>query len=197
MIFFLNYNMIIIIIIINIIFCCRCIDRCIYLNLVKSTQSAAELKALKHAAIGRYLMCKSLPYYFHLLYRSTFILLSAKVHAGSLHVSVIHRTLTWTWSFLCVRIHTSGLGTPTPSQHNIFDSEKLTIFVWAPDGIRTSVLWILRPTLHQLVGLGSHTQSTGCEFSQSKILCWLAVCVCESSHHFWLGKNSHPLCLVL
>ena len=39
-----------------------CIDRCIYLNLSKSAQSAAGLKALKPVANQRYLMCKSLPY---------------------------------------------------------------------------------------------------------------------------------------
>ena len=33
-----------------------------------------------------------------------------------------------TWSFLCVRIH-AGLGTPTVSQHTIFDSEKLSQIV--------------------------------------------------------------------
>ena len=47
-----------------------CIDSCIYLHLSKSTQSAAGLKALKPAANERYLMCKSLPYYFHLLYHT-------------------------------------------------------------------------------------------------------------------------------
>ena len=36
-----------------------CIDRRIYLNLFKSTQSSAGLKALKPAANGRYLLCKS------------------------------------------------------------------------------------------------------------------------------------------
>ena len=45
----------------------------IYLNLSKSSQSAGGLKALKLAANGRYLMCKSLPYYFYLLHRSPFI----------------------------------------------------------------------------------------------------------------------------
>ena len=34
----------------------------------------AGLKALKSAANGRYLMCKSFPYYLHLLYKSTFIM---------------------------------------------------------------------------------------------------------------------------
>ena len=57
-------------------------NRRIYLNLSKSTQSAAGLKALKPAVNGRYLMCKSMPYYIHLLYRSTFILLSAKCTLG-------------------------------------------------------------------------------------------------------------------
>ena len=46
------------------------------------------------------------------------------VHAGSIRVSVIHRTLTWptgslTWSFLRVRIHTNT----ESAQH--LDSEKL------------------------------------------------------------------------
>ena len=54
------------------------IDRRICLNIFKSTQSAAVLKALKIAAIGCHLMCKSLPYYLHLLSRSTFILLSVQ-----------------------------------------------------------------------------------------------------------------------
>ena len=59
------------------------IDGCIYyLNLSKSIQSAAGLKALKSAANGRYLMCKPLPYCCHLLYRSTFILLSLKCMLG-------------------------------------------------------------------------------------------------------------------
>ena len=51
-----------------------------------------------------------------------------------------------TWAFLCVRIHT-GVG--HISQHNILYSEKLTMFSCAPDGIRTLVLGILRPTLYQ------------------------------------------------
>ena len=56
------------------------------------------------------------------------------MYAGSFRVSVIHRTLTWTTgSLTCVRDHyyacvyTRGLGTPTASQQNNFDSEKLTI----------------------------------------------------------------------
>ena len=51
------------------------IDEHIYLNLSKSNQSATGLKALKPAANGHYLMCKSLPCYLHLLYKSTFMLL--------------------------------------------------------------------------------------------------------------------------
>ena len=51
------------------------------------------------------------------------------VHAGSFRVSVIHQTdIFWTtWSLSCVCDHscacvyTRGLGTPTASQHNIFD----------------------------------------------------------------------------
>ena len=131
---------------------------------MQSNQSAAGLKALKPAANGRCLVCKSSPYHFHLLYRSKYICpcwrgwlgvknqLSiypvSKVHAGSLRVSVIHLTLTWTTGTLaCVRdhsyacVHTRGLGTHTASQQNIFDSEKLRFFSCATDGIRTSVLW--------------------------------------------------------
>ena len=45
-----------------------------------------------------------------------------------------------------------GLGTPTASQHNVFDSETLTYFSCAPgaDGVRTSDLldlWLSNPTL--------------------------------------------------
>ena len=55
------------------------------------------------------------------------------VHAGSFRVSVIHRALIWTTgSLTCIHDHsyacicTRGLGTPATSQHNIFDSEKLS-----------------------------------------------------------------------
>ena len=40
----------------------------------------------------------------------------------------------------CACVYTWGLGTPKASQHNIFDSEKLTNFSSAPDEIRTFVL---------------------------------------------------------
>ena len=101
------------------------IDRLIYLSFSKSTHSAAGQKALKPAANGRYLMCKSLPYYFHLLYRSTFILLSVSAKCMlSLRVAVIHRTLTWTTgSLTCIHcdacVYTWEWGTPKMSQHNI------------------------------------------------------------------------------
>ena len=64
------------------------------------------------------------------------MLVNYKVHAGSFHVSIIHQTLTWTTGCLtCVRDHsyawayTQGLGTPTASQRNIFDSEKHIFFL--------------------------------------------------------------------
>ena len=47
-------------------------------------------------------------------------------------------------------MYTRGLGRPTASQHNMFDSEKLFFFNCAPDGIRTSVLRMLSPTLYEL-----------------------------------------------
>ena len=57
-----------------------------------------------------------------------------QVHAGYYRVSIIHRTLTWTTGMLtCVHdlsyacVYTRGLNTPTASQHNPFDSEKLTV----------------------------------------------------------------------
>ena len=61
-----------------------------------------------------------------------------QVHVGSFCVSVIHRTLTWTTghltcvcgrSYACGYTH-GGLGTPTTSQHNILNSEKLSQFLF-------------------------------------------------------------------
>ena len=79
-----------------------------------------------------------------------------QVHAGSFSVSVIHRTLTWTsGSSLCVRDHscacvyTRGLGMPTASQHNIFDSEKLLqIFLVLMTGFKPGSFgsWVRRST---------------------------------------------------
>ena len=60
------------------------------------------------------------------------ILINHKMHPGSFHVSKIHRTLTWIlnthiYVIIVMRTYThGGLGTPTASQHNIFDSEKLS-----------------------------------------------------------------------
>ena len=92
--------------------------------------------------------------------RTRNIIIIIKVHAGSFRVCIIHQTLTWTTgSLTCVRDHsyacifTQVLGTPTASQHNIFDLEKLSQCVYcAPDagGIRTSGLWISSPMLYQL-----------------------------------------------
>ena len=48
-------------------------------------------------------------------------------------------------------MHThGGLGIPTASQHNIFDSEKLRSFSYAPDSVWTSDPWILSLMLYQL-----------------------------------------------
>ena len=70
------------------------------------------------------------------------------MHTGSFRVSLIHQTLTWTTgSLTCVRDHsyvrtyTRSLGTPTTSQHNIFDSEKLSqIFLVLPTGLSLQVI---------------------------------------------------------
>ena len=70
-------------------------------------------------------------------------------HAGSFPFSVInpnsdlnYRIFNMhTWSFLCMHIYIcklQRLGTPTASQHNIFDLEKLMKF-FVLDGIRTRV----------------------------------------------------------
>ena len=94
-----------------------CIDRRIYLNLSKSAQSATGLKALKPAANRRYLLCKQLPCYFHLLYRSTFNLLSVKCMLRRIfscfrnppNSDMDYRSFSvCTWSLLYVGIHTGG-----------------------------------------------------------------------------------------
>ena len=88
---------------------------------------------MKPAANGRYLVCKSLDTTLLFIFTvQKYIYPSvSKVHAGYFLVCVIHRTLTATaGSLTCVREHvyacvyTWGLGTPTASQHIIFDSEK-------------------------------------------------------------------------
>ena len=69
------------------------------------------------------------------------------MHAGYFRISVIHRTLTWTsGSLTCVHglsyacVYTRGVGhtTPTASQHNHFDSEKLTVFLVPLTGLEPS-----------------------------------------------------------
>ena len=83
-------------------------------------------------------------------------LINYEVHARSFRASIAHRTLTRTTrSLTCIRdsfLYTRGLGTSTASQHNIFDSEKLSQLSCAPDahGVRTSGLSISSPTLYQL-----------------------------------------------
>ena len=61
--------------------------------------------------------------------------------------SLIHRTLTWTTGSLTCKcdhlyacVYTWGLDTPTASQHNIFDWEKITSFSCAPDRVQTQVM---------------------------------------------------------
>ena len=49
-----------------------------------------------------------------------------------------------------------GLGTPTTSQHNVFDSEKTQSFSYAPYGIRTLDLWISSPSLDLTTEPTSH-----------------------------------------
>ena len=52
-----------------------------------------------------------------------------------------------------IYIYTQGIGTPTASQHNIFDSEKLSqifLVLLTQTGVRTSGLWISSPTFYQL-----------------------------------------------
>ena len=126
-----------------------------------------------------------------------------QVHAGSFHVSVIHLTLTWTTgSYVCV--YTWGLGTQTVSQHNIFDSGEKThkFFLSSWRGLNlghwyhrilSDALPVLPPHwgdgVAQLVERRTQDKKTGgsnptcvrstrkiCEsFSESKMLCWLAV----------------------
>ena len=85
------------------------------------------------------------------------------VLAASFRGSVILQTLTWTTgSLTCVRHHsyayvyTWGLGTLTARQH-IFDSEKLTSFSCAPNGLQILGHQILSPTLYQV----SHSDAVG------------------------------------
>ena len=112
------------------------------------------------------IMCKSLPYYFHLLYRSTFILLSAKCMLG---IFVFRRTLAWwtTGSLTCVRDHscacvyhcTHGGWAYRQQVSTTYLTWENTIFSCVSSGIRTSVLWIFSLMLYQL----SHPVTPRCQ----------------------------------
>ena len=114
---------------------CYCIDRHIYLNVSKSTQSAVGLKAFWSLLP----MCKSLS-----ACQQSACWVFSSFHPGS---------LTCVSDHCCVCVYAQGLGTPTTSQHNIFYLETLTNFSCVPDEIRISVLWILSLTLYQLNAL--------------------------------------------
>ena len=84
-------------------------------------------------------MCKSLPC-CHLLYRSTFILIS-KMHAGSLCVFLIHQNTDMDYGGWA---HQQRVST------TFFTRKNSQILYCAPDRIRPFILWILSPTLYQL-----------------------------------------------
>ena len=80
-------------------------------------------------------------------------------HAGSFRVSVIHQTLTWTTGYLacihdhvCVHIYIyTGVGhTDSESTQHFLPGKTFTSFLCAPDGVRTSAVWISSPTLYRL-----------------------------------------------
>ena len=96
-------------------------------------------------------------------------------------------------SYVCV--YTWGLDTPTASQHNLFDWEKLKMFLVlltgfepltfgspAPDGIRTLDLWISSPTLTT-----EPTRHPSMQFQCEPALCGITIyTVCT-------GSRFHPL----
>ena len=55
-----------------------------------------------------------------------------------------------TWPFLCVHIHTGVGHTDSQSAQHLWLGKTLTNRSCAPDGIRTSGLWISSPTLYPL-----------------------------------------------
>ena len=85
--------------------------------------------------------------YNHVVLRSSSAISAYfSVHAGSVRVSVIHRTQTWTaGSLLCVRFHRQRVSTTFLTRKNSHNYMSCV-----PGGIRTSVLWISSPTLYQL-----------------------------------------------
>ena len=100
-----------------------------------------------------------------------------------------------TWSFLCAAcVYTGGLGTPTTSQHNIFDSEKLSHFGVLLTGfearvfgsrVRRSTHWAtlsplsiylcLCPLTRRVVGAPSLTSQPAA-----------SICVCVFHSPLWL-----------
>ena len=122
--------------------------------------------------------------------------LVSKVHAGFFRVSVIHRTMTWTTVYLTrVRDHsyacvyTRGWGTPTASQHNIFDSEKLSILCvcsgrgsnlgsWNPLDLEADALPIesprhpIQPHITQLLPFVTHLLTSGTDRQPTSPSCF-------------------------
>ena len=119
-------------------------------------------------------------------------------------VSVIHRTLTWTtgsltclcdhWYYVRIYIHTgTGVGhTADNESAQDFDSEKLAHFSCAPDGTRTSGLWISsristrHPKLYDSQAAVVESCRRGC-YSISQVYGFLHCCRCL----FSIGDQSH------
>ena len=93
-----------------------------YLKLFKSNQSTAGLKSLKPARQQALLSVQIIALLFPFTVQKYVYPPVSKAHAGSLRVSVIHQTQTWTTGSLacirdcsCVCVYTRGLGTLTAS----------------------------------------------------------------------------------
>ena len=90
-------------------YCYYYIDRRIYINLSKSTQSAAVLKPFEACCQWALLNVKIMTLLFTFSVYKYICHLVSKVHDRTCRVSVIHRTLTWTtWRLTCVRDHSSA-----------------------------------------------------------------------------------------
>ena len=174
-----------------------CIDRHIYVNLSKSTQSATGLmNTLKPAANGQ-----SMPIYIILLYIYPPV---SEVHAGPFRVSVIHRTLTWTtrsltcvgipsWTFFCVRIYTGVRHTDSESAQPFWLGKTHTFFSCGSDGVPAANIgssdlesgdvvaqlverWPRDPMDSMVRGSNPvRSTSKNCEFFWVKMLCCLVV----------------------
>ena len=62
------------------------------------------------------------------------------------------------YSYACM--YTQGMGTPTASQHNVFDLEKLShifIVLLTQAGFEPPIFWISNPTLYPLSHPVSHS----------------------------------------